>query len=265
MQHLQAKPVFLKTDHPGVILSQEAEIQDAWLYQVGAGAEIFTLKDLEDIDECRTLTETQRQTVIEFLQQQASYGHLLAPTVETDLATLLEEEELPDPITTPLVTAVCSPAHLVECYRRGQRYFGALSLSGVDLGWSKLPGIYLAGADISGADLRGAELWGANLRNANLANSHLCGVKLAGANLRGANLAGANLRGAQLSEACMVGADLSGANLTQANLSAAELWGAYLVKANLSNTNLYGVQGLDMADQKGADFTAALMPEGHIH
>jgi phosphatidylinositol-3-phosphatase len=95
---------------------------------------------------------------------------------------------------------------------------------GVDLQYTDLKGVNLAGYDLRGdnlqyADFAGADLDGADLRGANLQYANFVGADLAGADFRGANLQYADLAGADLQGADFRGADLQFGDLTNAVLT----------------------------------------------
>jgi serine/threonine protein kinase, bacterial len=114
---------------------------------------------------------------------------------------------------------------VLAAFRRGQRTFNEVDMSGLDLSKAHLPSITLnnsncahinfqsanlsAGkfekADLSGAIFKDAILSKgffsyANLQNADLRGADLSGAYLNYANLNGANLCGANLKGVKVSE-----------------------------------------------------------------
>ncbi|MGC2693980.1 MAG: pentapeptide repeat-containing protein [Desulfobaccales bacterium] len=163
-------------------------------------------------------------------------------------------------------------------------------LSGSDLRWANMGGVFLLRAilikaqlnfaNLNGADLRDAiltkaELIDSNLSKASLSGADLTGTKLSGANLIGADLSaaqlfeadlsGADLLGADLEYASMIGANLSGkTNLTLANLTAVHLNGANLKGAVLMRTNLSGEADLTKADLSGAYLSAANLNGAHL-
>jgi hypothetical protein len=86
-------------------------------------------------------------------------------------------------------------------------------LSGVDLRYADMRGVFLVGALLTNARLDFADLLLADLRQTVLTGAHLENSDLEGAHLNGATLINANLSNSELA-----GADLTGAELKYANL-----------------------------------------------
>lgn len=103
--------------------------------------------------------------------------------------------------STP-ISAINTPAALLNAYTSGQRSFSGLSLGP---------------ADLKGVDLKGADLSYADLSNADLSQANLRGTDLSYASLREANLTEADLRGAML-----IGTNLRQANITATNFHEAD-------------------------------------------
>jgi len=158
---------------------------------------------------------------------------------------------------------------LLERYANGDREFGAIDLTEVNLSRANLAGINLNRASLSIANLSGANLSGANLAFAKLNVARLSGANLVRANLSGAilnvaNLIRANLTEAELSRAALIRAetiraDLSRANLTEANLNGADLREAKLRQATLDGANL------GECDLRGASAIAATFVQANLN
>lgn len=82
---------------------------------------------------------------------------------------------------------------LVSHYASGRRDFQEIELQYTDL-----RGIHLAGSDLSYTDFSGANLTGANFRGCDLSFADFSGANLSGADLRGCLLFGSNFQGAVL-------------------------------------------------------------------
>jgi len=126
----------------------------------------------------------------------------------------------------------------------------------INLRFTCLPAVDLAGADLGKADLTGADLHGADLTAANLT----------GANLNAANISFGTLKEAKLLR--VGGADLTFADLTRADMRSAAMDfskfdNANLVGANLTNANLYGAD-LSQAIIAHANFTYTRLQHANL-
>ncbi len=131
-------------------------------------------------------------------------------------------------------------SQLRDEYKSGQREFSdrdlqALSLTEIDLSYTRFKGANLRHSNLQESNLKGTDLSQANLSHSNLQNANLRGASLKNAMLFMTSLHGANLQGADLSEI-----SLDAATLHRANLQGADLSGAYLCSVDLSEVNLNG-------------------------
>ena len=107
---------------------------------------------------------------------------------------------------------------VLAAFRRGQRNFHELDISGLDLSKAHLPGIGLSNANCTYINLQGANLAAGKFDKADFSGAVLKDTVLSKGYFSYANLQNADLRGADLSEAYLNYANLHGANLCGANL-----------------------------------------------
>jgi uncharacterized protein YjbI with pentapeptide repeats len=162
---------------------------------------------------------------------------------------------------------------LLERYRRGDRNFSHVDLSGANLSGFNLrevdfTGAYLAEANLSWAFLNQAKLSGANLRRADLRNASLNNADLNGVILSGANLSKADLRLAQIQASDLNWAILEDADLGGANLEAAKLDQVNFERAKLNSTSLVAAElmeaNLRRANLANACLDRANLRESHL-
>ena len=152
--------------------------------------------------------------------------------------------------------------------------FSDAKLRHANLRHAKLRRAKLSNTDMSDADLARANLARAYLVHTDLTNAKLVRANLARAifylaDFSGARLTNANLSKTNLSHENLSGVSLSGANLSEVDLSDADLSNAKLMRANLSGANLQktqlkGVNLMDIANIKHADFRGAKMGDRSI-
>ena len=140
---------------------------------------------------------------------------------------------------------------------------------GLDLNWSSITNIRMAGldfssvnfsvADLSGSDFSGCNLSGADFSIAKLVNTRFQTASMQSADLSMTDCSGAEFSGADLSASSFVSCIAAGANFSGANLSNCDFSGSNLRNANFQGANTTGIILRD-CDLRGTIFEG--MEEG---
>ncbi len=172
------------------------------------------------------------------------YGCRYLDVRRTDLVSQLAEERFP---------VLPKKEHDSDFKKMRRVYSRPLDLSGRNLRFARLDGVFMPQVSLIRADLSGARLARADLTNADLREAIADGVYAGLVEMPGANLRGARFRGAFLRSALLEGATLSGIHLQASTLDGARLSGSYIREGFLHGVTLRN------ATLRGADLTGSIL------